>query len=84
MRELERDAYERGNMIFRDWEDKQKWNLSENKEYTKELDKMSKEKNDKKILKSNEKKSEKPKPTSNKEWYQNNLYKSLMDTWVKK
>ena len=84
MRELERDAYERGNMIFRDWEDKQKWNLSENKEYTKELDKMSKEKNDKKILKSNEKKSEKPKPTSNKEWYQNNLYKSLMDRWVKK
>lgn len=83
MRELEREAYERGNMMFRDWEDKQKWRLIENKQYTKELPKVSKEKQDKKIIKGNEPEP-KPKKVSNKEWYENNLYKSLMDKWVKK
>tara|TARA_R110002012_G_scaffold320940_1_gene546839 strand:- start:46 stop:555 length:510 start_codon:yes stop_codon:yes gene_type:complete len=83
MRELERDAYERGNMMFRDWEDKQKWNLRENKEYTKELSKVSKETQDKKVIKGNEKPVDN-KPVSNDEWYQNNLYKSLMNRWIKK
>ena len=83
MRELERDAYERGNMLFRDWEDKQKWNLRENKEYTKELPKVSKEVQDKKVIKGNKNPVD-DKPVSNDEWYQNNLYKSLMKRWIKK
>tara|TARA_R110000824_G_scaffold224433_2_gene412085 strand:+ start:146 stop:733 length:588 start_codon:yes stop_codon:yes gene_type:complete len=83
MRELERDAYERGNMMFRDWEDTQKWRLTENKQYTKELPKVSKKTQEKKVIKGNEPEP-KPKKVSNKEWYENNLYKSLMDKWVKK
>ena len=42
MRELERDAYERGNMIFRDWEDTYKQALNETNYYRKETPKMSK------------------------------------------
>jgi histone H3/H4 len=42
MRELERDAYERGNMIFRDWEDTYKQALNETNYYRKEAPKMSK------------------------------------------
>jgi histone H3/H4 len=42
MRELERDAYERGNMIFRDWEDTYKQALNETNYYRKETTKMSK------------------------------------------
>ena len=42
MRELERDAYERGNMIFRDWEDTYKQALNETNYYRKEATKMSK------------------------------------------
>ena len=42
MRELERDAYERGNMIFRDWEDTYKQALNETNYYRKETKKMSK------------------------------------------
>ena len=42
MRELERDAYERGNMIFRDWEDTYKQALNETNYYRKENTKMSK------------------------------------------
>ncbi len=42
MRELERDAYERGNMIFRDWEDTHKQALNETNYYRKETTKMSK------------------------------------------
>jgi hypothetical protein len=42
MRELERDAYERGNMIFRDWEDTYKQALNETNYYRKEASKMSK------------------------------------------
>tara|TARA_R110000824_G_scaffold72530_1_gene185031 strand:+ start:1257 stop:1898 length:642 start_codon:yes stop_codon:yes gene_type:complete len=41
MRELERDAYERGNMIFRDWEDTYKQALNETNYYRKETPKMS-------------------------------------------
>ena len=42
MRNLERDAYERGNMIFRDWEDTYKQALNETNYYRKETPKMSK------------------------------------------
>ena len=42
MRELERDAYERGNMIFRDWEDTYKQALNETNYYRKETPIMSK------------------------------------------
>tara|TARA_R110000744_G_scaffold373519_2_gene485727 strand:- start:5574 stop:6218 length:645 start_codon:yes stop_codon:yes gene_type:complete len=42
MRGLERDAYERGNMIFRDWEDTYKQALNETNYYRKEAPKMSK------------------------------------------
>ena len=42
MRELARDAYERGNMIFRDWEDTYKQALNETNYYRKETPKMSK------------------------------------------
>jgi len=42
MRNLERDAYERGNMIFRDWEDTYKQALNETNYYRKEAIKMSK------------------------------------------
>tara|TARA_R100000008_G_C3555073_1_gene152722 strand:- start:488 stop:1045 length:558 start_codon:yes stop_codon:yes gene_type:complete len=42
MRELERDAYERGNMIFRDWEDTYKQALNETNYYRKEASPMSK------------------------------------------
>jgi uncharacterized protein YdiU (UPF0061 family) len=41
MRELERDAYERGNMIFRDWEDTYKQALNETNYYRKENTKMA-------------------------------------------
>jgi len=41
MRNLERDAYERGNMIFRDWEDTYKQALNETNYYRKEVTKMS-------------------------------------------
>jgi len=41
MRDLERDAYERGNMIFRDWEDTYKQALNETNYYRKETPKMS-------------------------------------------
>ena len=42
MRELERDAMERGNMFFRDWEDTYKQTLNETNYYRKEASKMSK------------------------------------------
>ncbi len=42
LRDLERDAYERGNMIFRDWEDTYKQTLNETNYYRKEASKMSK------------------------------------------
>ena len=42
LRDLERDAYERGNMIFRDWEDTYKQALNETNYYRKENTKMSK------------------------------------------
>tara|TARA_R110000824_G_scaffold220429_1_gene407580 strand:+ start:530 stop:1123 length:594 start_codon:yes stop_codon:yes gene_type:complete len=84
MRELERDAYERGNMIFRDWEDKQKWQLSENKEYKKEIPMKHEKPTKKEVIKGNEQKPQTNKPVSNDEWYQHNLYKSLMKRWVKK
>ena len=42
LRGLERDAYERGNMIFRDWEDTYKQALNETNYYRKETPKMSK------------------------------------------
>jgi histone H3/H4 len=42
LRNLERDAYERGNMIFRDWEDTYKQALNETNYYRKETMKMSK------------------------------------------
>ena len=42
LRGLERDAYERGNMIFRDWEDTYKQALNETNYYRKENTKMSK------------------------------------------
>jgi signal recognition particle GTPase len=41
LRNLERDAYERGNMIFRDWEDTYKQALNETNYYRKEKTKMS-------------------------------------------
>ena len=84
LRELERDAYERGNMIFRDWEDTQKWQLSENKNYTKELSKVAQKENKSKVIKGNEQKTKDKIPTSNDEWYQGSLYKSLLNKWIKK
>ena len=42
LRDLERDAYERGNMIFRDWEDTYKQALNETNYYRKENTNMSK------------------------------------------
>lgn len=76
MREMERDAYFRGNVtLFRDWEDnykKGRWNLmKENKEQ--EVMETTEE-----ILEEQE--EEKPV----KEWYQDTLYKSLMDKFIKK
>ena len=41
LRGLERDAYERGNMIFRDWEDTYKQALNETNYYRKETPTMS-------------------------------------------
>ena len=41
LRNLERDAYERGNMIFRDWEDTYKQDINETIYYRKEVLKMS-------------------------------------------
>lgn len=38
LRELEREAYEQGNMMFRDWEDNYKYNLKE--EYQKQYGKI--------------------------------------------
>ena len=49
MRELERDAYERGNMIFRDWEDTYKQALNETNYYRKEAPKMSKNINEQQL-----------------------------------
>ena len=40
LRDLERDAYERGNMIFRDWEDTYKQGINETTYYRKEVLKM--------------------------------------------
>ena len=42
MREIEREAMERGNMLFRDWEDTYKQALNETNYYRKETPKMSK------------------------------------------
>jgi hypothetical protein len=42
MREIEREAMERGNMFFRDWEDTYKQALNETNYYRKETTKMSK------------------------------------------
>ena len=83
MREIEREAYEKGNMIFRDWEDTQRWNLMETKNYTKENEMPEVPEDGKKLLSDNDKEV-KSKPTSNDQWYQKNLYKSLMKRWVKK
>jgi len=44
---------------------------------------VSKETQDKKIIKGAEKPAD-DKVVSNDEWYQNNLYKSLMKRWIKK
>jgi len=41
LRGLEKDAYKRGNMIFRDWEDTYKQALNETNYYRKETPKMS-------------------------------------------
>ena len=38
----------------------------------------------KEVIKGNEQKPQTNKPVSNDEWYQHNLYKSLMKRWVKK
>ena len=79
LRELERDAYERGNMLFRDWEDKQKWTLSEGK--TETLPTAEKPA----IPNSNNQNQEANTSTvSNKEWYNDTLYKSLVKKWIKK
>ena len=82
MRELERDAYERGNMIFRDWEDMLKLCLTESDAKKNGLPKVD-NKQQKEIIKGNQDTKEQ-KPKSNDEWYQNNLYKSLVNRWVKK
>ena len=98
MRGLERDAYERGNMIFRDWEDTYKQALNETNYYRKEAPKMSKGITEqelrqivRKVLKERLiKKTPKPAPKavveeqpSNDEWYGNTLYESLKRKWAK-
>ena len=55
MREMEREAYEVGNMVFRDFEDIHKKYLTENKLYTGQKDHMN---NSEFIKKQNEKESE--------------------------
>ena len=74
MRELERDAYERGNMMFRDWEDKQNGTYVKTKNIQRSYQKCLK-KHKIKVMKGNEKPVD-SKPVSNDGRYQNNLYKS--------
>ena len=98
LRGLERDAYERGNMIFRDWEDTYKQALNETNYYRKEAPKMSKVITEqqlrgviRKVLRkkfaTQEAKvvteSTTEEKTSNDEWYGSTLYESLKRKWAK-
>ena len=81
MREMERDAYFRGNItLFRDWEDNRKANrgrsmMSENKETeVKEIKKEEK-------IKTIQPKVKEKAPLKN--WYNKNLYSSLMKKFIK-
>ncbi len=97
MRELERDAMERGNMFFRDWEDTYKQALNETNYYRKEVTSMSNKITEEQVrqiirnvLKENTVKETKEviaetkeETTSNDEWYGNSLYESLKRRWTK-
>tara|TARA_Y100000593_G_scaffold84387_1_gene159773 strand:- start:931 stop:1566 length:636 start_codon:yes stop_codon:yes gene_type:complete len=99
LRNLERDAYERGNMIFRDWEDTYKQALNETNYYRKETSKMSKSITEQEIrqivrkvlqekLATRGSTTEAPetvasKEISNDEWYQGTLFESLKRKWAK-
>ena len=98
MRGLERDAYERGNMIFRDWEDTYKQALNETNYYRKETPTMSNTMTENQLRKMIRKvlqeklvkKAIQPKTeasveesVSNDEWYGNSLYRSLKQKWAK-
>jgi len=98
LRGLERDAYERGNMIFRDWEDTYKQALHETNYYRKEARKMSKSITEQqlrgivrkvlneKLVKKGTKDVSKTPPKekiSNDEWYGSSLYDSLKRKWAK-
>jgi hypothetical protein len=88
MREMEKDAYFRGNItLFRDWEDYRKKNsgrsmMSENKETEVKEEKVEvKEIKKEEKIKTVQPKVEKKTPLKN--WYNNSLYNSLMKKFIK-
>ena len=88
MREMEKDAYFRGNItLFRDWEDNHKKNsgrnmMSENKEAEVKEEKVEiKEIKKEAKIKTAQPKVEKKAPLKN--WYNNSLYNSLMKKFIK-
>ena len=88
LREIEKDAYFRGNItLFRDWEDNRKNNRGRNMMSESKETEVKEEKVEVKEIKKEEKiKTVQPKVKEKvplKNWYNNQLYNSLMKKFIK-